>query len=111
MNAKVYNKWFLQLLNHLEEPSIIVMDNALYHSTLAENYPKSNSRKSYVQKWLKDKNIPYSNLKTLAELKMKVKNIILREKSYLLDELALEKGHEVIRLPPYHCQYNPIELI
>jgi hypothetical protein len=20
-------------------------------------------------------------------------------------------GHEVIRLPPYHCQYNPIELI
>jgi len=20
-------------------------------------------------------------------------------------------GHEVVRLPPYHCQYNPIELI
>lgn len=20
-------------------------------------------------------------------------------------------GHEVLRLPPYHCQYNPIELI
>lgn len=23
----------------------------------------------------------------------------------------MEMGHEVIRLPPYHCQYNPIELI
>ncbi|XP_025406955.1 uncharacterized protein LOC112680933 [Sipha flava] len=42
---------------------------------------------------------------------MKVKNMMPREKSYLLDELALERGHEVIRLPPYHCQYNAIELI
>lgn len=33
-----------------------------------------------------------------------------REKSYLLDKLALERGHEVVRLPPYHCQYN-VELI
>ncbi|XP_050063318.1 uncharacterized protein LOC126552652 [Aphis gossypii] len=111
MNAEVYKEWFFELLNHLEEPSIIVMDNASYHSTLAENYPKSNSRKSDVQKWLKDKNIPYSNLETLAELKMKVKNIMPREKSYLLDQLTLERGHEVIRLPPYHCQYNANELI
>jgi len=28
-----------------------------------------------------------------------------------LHEIELEKGHEVIRLPPYPCQYNPIELI
>lgn len=29
----------------------------------------------------------------------------------MLDQIVLEKGHEVIRLPPYHCQYNAIELI
>lgn len=28
-----------------------------------------------------------------------------------IDEIALQMGHEVVRLPPYHCQYNPIELI
>lgn len=28
-----------------------------------------------------------------------------------MDEIALQIGHEVIRFPPYHCQYNPIELI
>jgi len=50
MNAEVYKERFLELLNHLEEPSIIVMDNASYHLTLAENYPKSNSIKSDVQK-------------------------------------------------------------
>jgi len=33
------------------------------------------------------------------------------KKKYELDEIALTMGHEVIRLPPYHCQYNPIELI
>jgi len=111
MNAEVYKEWFLQLLNHLEEPSIIVMDNASYHSTLAENYPKSSSRKLDVQKWLTDKNFSYSPLETLIELKIKVKNTMPREKSYHLDEVALKRGHEVIRLPPYHCQYNPIQLI
>ncbi|CAF4875805.1 unnamed protein product [Pieris macdunnoughi] len=32
-------------------------------------------------------------------------------KIYALDMLAYERGHEVIRLPPYYSQYNPIELI
>ena len=30
---------------------------------------------------------------------------------YELDILANERGHQIIRLPPYHCQYNPIELV
>jgi len=34
-----------------------------------------------------------------------------KEKIYKLDEIAFQLGHEVVRLPPYHCQYNPIELI
>jgi len=25
--------------------------------------------------------------------------------------IAFEMGHKVIRLPPHHCKYNPIELI
>jgi len=34
-----------------------------------------------------------------------------REKRYQLHELAYQMGHEVIILSPYHCQYNPIELV
>lgn len=30
---------------------------------------------------------------------------------YALDELLGENGHTVVRLPPYHCDLNPIELI
>ncbi|KAE9523404.1 hypothetical protein AGLY_015956 [Aphis glycines] len=61
-----YDKqWFIQMLQHLEEPSVIVMDNAPYHSVLAENYPKAN-----VQKWLYEKGVEYSPLETLSELQL-----------------------------------------
>lgn len=28
-----------------------------------------------------------------------------------MDDLAEQYGHKVLRLPPYHCIFNPIELI
>ncbi|XP_022172706.1 uncharacterized protein LOC111035407 [Myzus persicae] len=77
------------MLANLEEPCIVVMDNASYHSVLSDDYPKVNARKADVQKWLEKKCIQYSPVETLT----------------------LQMGHEVVRLPPYHCQYDPIELI
>jgi len=50
-------------------------------------------------------------LNQLLELLQKVQQYKSVDKIYELDQLALEMGHEIIRLPPYHCQYNPIELI
>lgn len=47
----------------------------------------------------------------LPKLHERVKQLIPQEKKYELDEIALSMGHKVIRLQPYHCQYNPIELI
>lgn len=38
MNYFIFKEWFIQMLSNLEEPSIIVMDNALYHSVLSETY-------------------------------------------------------------------------
>ena len=29
----------------------------------------------------------------------------------MCDKLATENGHTVLRLPPYYCVFNPIELI
>jgi len=111
MNATIFEKWYLKMLKNLEKPSIIVMDNASYHSSLLEDYPKSNSRKMDVQQWLREKNIDFSPVETLDELRAKVKLAMPREKIYKLDQLTHQMGHEVVRLPPYHCQYNPIELI
>ncbi|RVE47763.1 hypothetical protein evm_007518 [Chilo suppressalis] len=33
------------------------------------------------------------------------------EPIYEIDKLLGENGHTVVRLPPYHCDLNPIELI
>lgn len=33
------------------------------------------------------------------------------EKKYVIDELATANGFEVVRLPPYHCIFNPIEQV
>ena len=29
---------------------------------------------------------------------------------YVVDEMAKAHGHEVVCLPPYHCELNPIEM-
>jgi len=110
MNATVFKEWFVDALKLLEEGSIIVMDNASYHSTLLEKVPRTNWKKADIQQWLADHNVPFRMDEMKAELlsKIEVKNA---PRVYELGSLANEMGHEVIRLPPYHAHYNPIELI
>nr|XP_034183419.1 protein FAM243A-like [Osmia lignaria] len=43
----------------------------------------------------------------LAELVQKNKSL---DKSYKVDEIFKTHGHNVLRLPPYMCELNPIEL-
>ena len=33
------------------------------------------------------------------------------EPVYTIDQVLRENGHEAIRLPPYHADLNPIEMI
>ncbi|KAF2891219.1 hypothetical protein ILUMI_14955 [Ignelater luminosus] len=40
-----------------------------------------------------------------------VKNKIPKEKVYHLDEYDEQHGHCVLRLPPYHCHFNTIEMV
>ena len=32
-------------------------------------------------------------------------------KTFRIDCISEEQGHRILRLPPYHCVFNPIELI
>jgi transposase len=47
-----------------------------------------------------------SNISTFATSAPFEKNM----KQSKLEHLAKEREHQVISLPPYHCQYDPIEL-
>nr|XP_037867914.1 uncharacterized protein LOC101744245 isoform X2 [Bombyx mori] len=110
MNAKGFTHWFTKLLQSLEELSVIIMDNAPYHSQQINQAPTSANKKSEIQEWLREHGIEFSESELKPELLQKVHRN-RPEKIYELYQLALESGHEVIRLPPYHCQYNPIELV
>ena len=67
--------------------------------------------KAQYAEWLKKRKIPYAKdalRLTLWKLaKEKQENYL----AYRLEKIAYKYGHEIVRLPPYHCQLNPIELI
>jgi hypothetical protein len=61
INSVIFNKWVEeQLVPALPPKSLVVMDNASYHSVIKEGTkaPTSATRKGDMQKWLKDKKIP-----------------------------------------------------
>lgn len=111
MNATNFNKWLQEkLMPNLDEPSVIVMDNASYHSIIINKPPTSQSRKSNIKEWLTLNRISFEECHTKAELLCFVKKNT-PEPIYEADELLSLNGHEVLRLPPYHCDLNAIELI
>ena len=72
MNSEHYLEWMTtQLLPSLEEPSVIVLDNASYHNKQRDKAPTSNDRKEVIKKWLDKHNIKYEETdikKTLLQL-------------------------------------------
>ncbi|CAC5412799.1 unnamed protein product [Mytilus coruscus] len=113
MNKEHFTEWFKDtLLPKLPPQSVIVMDNAPYHSHLVpeSRVPNTGSRKPEILAWLDRNNIDYPENAIKAELLEFVKQNKPRPR-YVIDELAAEHGHEVLRLPPRHCELNPIEMV
>ena len=115
MNAKIFENWMeKQLVPALPPNSAVVMDNASYHSVAVPGSrpPTSNSKKDVMVQWLREKNVTLPPKSTKKELY----DIILKHKPqttprYRVDHHLFQNGHIIIRLPPYHCDLNPIELI
>lgn len=111
MNGEMFLKWVEeQLLPNLEEPSLIVMDNAPYHSMEKNKMPNSSWRVGDIKEWLANQGVAYEEDMFKRELLSLVKNKI-HKKIYIVDEIIREHGHEVLRLPPYHCDFNAIEMV
>ncbi|XP_045132189.1 uncharacterized protein LOC123516652 [Portunus trituberculatus] len=90
----------------------IVMDNASYHSRKVDKPPTTANKKAEIQEWLEKKGVavPDGLLKTQL-LHLVTRHTAAADTQYVIDKTASEHGHKVVRLPPYHCNYNPIELI
>lgn len=84
MNKENFLQWFKnQLLTKLEEPSIIIMDNASYHSSLLEKVPNSSWKKADIQNWLQQKRLEFPP----EALKLNLLDIVARLVSFVLNFL------------------------
>ena len=110
MNGGMFLKWYTEkLLANLNEKSVIIMDNASYHSVQSEKKPTSSSRKADIQQWLCDHNVQFENDMLRPQL-LALAKAHKPPPKYVIDNLTKERGHEILRLPPYHPDLNPIEL-
>ncbi|KAL3279003.1 hypothetical protein HHI36_016519 [Cryptolaemus montrouzieri] len=111
MDGPNFEEWFENILPKLEDGCVIVLDNASYHSRRTEKLPTSASRKVNIQEWLRSKNIAFGDDLIKAELLRIAKTHKPAYNKYVVDEMARNQNKIVLRLPPYHCEINPIELV
>lgn len=112
MNRQNFERWFkTQFVPNLKRKSLIIMDNASYHSGLEEENPTKSWTKQKLISWLKLKNIDFPE----KSMKDQIWSIVAMNKplikKYHLDEYVKQFGHKILRIPPYHCQYNAIEMV
>lgn len=110
MNGDTFREWMEKILPRLKPNSIVVMDNASYHSVKLDKAPTSRTLKADIIKWLTDKGAVIDRPMVIAELLDMVKRLKPLHEKYVIDELAKAHNITILRLPPYHCELNPIEL-
>lgn len=112
MNFVNYEKWLkTKLIPNLPERSVLVIDNAPYHNVQVNRAPTFATKKAEMQKWLSERSISYTDSMLKPELYDLIKLNKPRFKMFRIDSILAEAGHSVLRLPPYHPDLNPIELI
>ena len=113
MTGEVFREWFENILPKLHPNSILVMDNAPYHSVKANRLPNRSWLKKDIIAWMESKEIRHEREMVKDELLRLVKeaNNIRKYDTYVIDTLAQQSGFTILRLPPYHCILNPIEMI
>lgn len=110
MNGDTFFDWLKNVLPLLDDNCVIVMDNASYHSVRTESCPTSAWKKCDIEKWLEDKGVTFQRPIIKPRLMEIVNSIKPRYTKYVVDEYVKSQGKEVLRLPPYDCELNPIEL-
>lgn len=110
MNGNTFYDWMTNIIPRLKANSVIIMDNAPCHSVKKEKIPNTSTRKADIIKWLEEKGEVIDQPMVIAELLDIFKRIKPQHERYVIDELAETHNRKILRLPPYHCELNSIEL-
>lgn len=116
--AELFERLFERLCDTLAAdygPCHIHMDGARYHVRKVDPEPTSSSRVAHFHEWLQRKGIvappapnggPMSKMQLLTYVKSL--RIPATHASY---SIAQERGHRIMKTPPYHCELQPIEKV
>jgi len=110
MNGKTFLEWFCGVLPLLKNNFVIVMDNVPYHSVKTEQSPTTSWKKADIIQWLESKGAETTPEMIKFDLMEIVRRIKHKYDLYVVDEEAKKQNKIVLRLPPYHCELNPIEM-
>jgi len=86
------------------------MENASYHSVKKCQMPTMSWKKQNIIDWLESKGEIVTHPVVKIDLLKKVRKLKKQYDKYVIDEYAKDNQKLVLRLPPYHCELNPIEL-
>ena len=111
MNHINFERWVNEkLLPNIPPGSVIVMDNAPYHTVQVDKPPSKYATNITMLNWLRNKGIEADSKLHKVDLYKLVQQHMPPEKIFRIDKRLAEVGHNVLRLPPYMCDLNPIEL-
>ncbi|CAO4372560.1 unnamed protein product [Caenorhabditis nigoni] len=123
MNAEMYKEYMAKVLPLIAaaapvgRKAVLVIDNAAVHNSVVEKIPTKSSTKKDLLDFLGKNGVAINVVANKDELLEEVNNFIETRggrkafQRYVVDELAMSLGVQIVRLPPYHCQFSPIELI
>jgi transposase len=111
LNAEMFEHYMeYQLLPTLKSNTLVIYDNCSIHSRQCNKTPTQSTSKELIKLWLINNNINFENNFTKARLLNLVK-INKPSPQYHVDNLVKKFECHPLRLPPYCCHLNPIELI
>ena len=116
MSRIVFEDWFENTLTSnlpKERKVVVVMDSVKYHCRFIEKAPTMKMKKGEMIAIMSKHDIKIANAipaksPLLEKILIILKNI---EKQYVIDCMTEKAHYSVLRLPPYHCILNPIELV
>ncbi|XP_017797833.1 PREDICTED: uncharacterized protein LOC108578925 [Habropoda laboriosa] len=111
IDGDTFFEWFRGVLPSLKEGSVIIMNNAPYHSVKMERCPTMCWTKPQIIDWLESKGQTIPPLSVKVELIDMVKKLKPLYDKNAVDEYAKQNGKEILRLPPYHCELNPMNMV
>ncbi|XP_049779793.1 uncharacterized protein LOC126176676 [Schistocerca cancellata] len=111
MNYENFSNWISnKVIPNLPPNCVIVMDNASYHNKEHNKAPTRSSNKSEMIEWLLKNKVEAELTMRKTKLFDLIKQHKPEDKVFEINKILEAHGHTVLRLPPYNCDLNPIEM-